>query len=153
MKKLFNRSLLLLPVTLLCSYSLALACDCIPHSMKEDFDSVDYVIQGKVTDIKDLDYSNIESTLAYRLNPEYVDSAGYDVKINVTQKFKGFVPDTIIITPDWSGCDFLFRKNSEYVIFGYRNSDGHYRTNICTKTFKMDDTKLNRLKAVIQQSN
>ncbi|WP_282958215.1 hypothetical protein [Halalkalibaculum roseum] len=153
MKKLFSKSLLLLSVTVLCSYSLALACDCIPHSMEEDFESVDFVIQGKVTDIKDLDYSNIESTLAYRLNPEYVDSAGYYVEINVSQKFKGSVPDTIIITPSWSGCDFFFRINSEYVIFGYRNSDGHYHTNICTKTFKLDDTKLNRFKAVIEKGN
>lgn len=118
--------------------------------MKEDYESVDFVILGKVTDVKDLEYSKIESTLAYRLNPDYVDSAGYYVEINVTKEFKGSVPDKIIMTPDWSGCDFLFRKNSEYVIFGYRNKEGVYRTNICTKTSKMNKTKPNRLEAIIR---
>lgn len=153
MRMLICRSILLISLFTFCLSISALACDCIPHSMKEDYKSVDFVIQGKVIKIKDLEYMRIKNTLTYRINPGYVDSTGYYVAINVSNEFKGSVPETLFITPEWTNCDFLFKKNIEYVIFGYKDSDNIYRTNLCTKTFEMNHKNMDQLKAILGDKN
>lgn len=147
------RNGVLISLLIFCASFPVLACDCAPHSMKGDFKSVDFVIKGEVVGINDLKYSNIENTLTYRLNPEYVQTSGYSVQINVSTVFKGTSEETLVITPEWTNCDYLFEKNSKYVIFGYTDKNGHRRTNICTKTFKMNSKDMSRLKAILRDES
>ncbi|NGP76985.1 hypothetical protein G3570_10095 [Balneolaceae bacterium YR4-1] len=121
--------------------------------MKDDFETVDFVIKGEIIGIKDLGYPNIENTLTYKLKRDYIESSGYFVQVNVSEVFKGSPQDTVTITPRWTNCDLLFEKNSEYIIFGYRDKDGNYRTNMCTNTFKMNSEDMSRLKAIIGDDN
>ena len=111
------------------------ACDCIDEKMEINFKEADFVVTAEAHKIKDLHYDNIESTFHYILNPDYVKSGGYFVEFKTQKELKGTVPSKFTITPDWSNCDYFFKKGKSYVIFGYKNSEEIYKINICTSTF------------------
>lgn len=133
--------------------SESFACDCIHEKMEINFKEADFVVTAKMHVIKDLQYNNIKSTFHYILNPDYVKSGGYFVEFKTQKTLKGTVPSKFTITPDWSNCDYFFKKGKSYVIFGYKNSEGKYKTNICTSTFlKRNSEKYEELKNILEQT-
>lgn len=128
----------------------AFACSCTPVEMEANFEQADFVIIGEVQKIKDLTYRNIKNTFHYVLNPAYVKNGGYLVDISTKKVLKGSVPSTITLTPGWHNCDYYFKKDKKYVIFGFINEDGEYRTSICTSTFfKENSKKFEQLKKIL----
>ena len=102
--------IILLKIAFLLSSIKVNACECVPTNIESDFLKSDFVIVGTLNKILDLNYGRIQDTMPYVVNPNYIDEGGYYVSLNVSNSLKGSVPPVIIITPDWSNCDYFFKK-------------------------------------------
>jgi len=130
----------------------SIACECHYQSMEQNWRKADFVVQIRVHEIRDSLYFDIGKTLSYSLDPNYLEVEGFHVLLDVKQTFKGNVGSSIEIIPNWSNCDFRFDKSREYMIFGYIDSLGNHKTNICWSNFSLDSTeKLNQFKKVIDK--
>lgn len=128
--------LLLLVLSL--SVRVAGACDCVTSSMKEAYRMADYVVQVRVTALRD--------TVQYDLYSQPVRPpfrSGYLPVLAVEKVFKGKLTtgQAIALVDDGSPgmCDFYFQTGATYVVF-LNNYKGGYGTSVCQKNFLLTDT-------------
>tara|TARA_B110000285_G_C14675115_1_gene402124 strand:- start:79 stop:516 length:438 start_codon:yes stop_codon:yes gene_type:complete len=126
-----------------------LACECIPTvNNTEQFKKADVVFYAKVISINDSEVENFKNTLHYAMDSLYTEQGGYQPILKVFKTYKGKMSSKeIILKSNWRGCDVFFKRDSEYLIFGYIDDNGSIQTNICAGTDQVTDkNELKKLK-------
>jgi len=121
--------------------------------MRDDYQKSDFIILGRVIEIYDSKYEKISDIKNAELDTDYPEKKGYWVKFEIIKDFKNSESvKSIIVVPNWDNCDFLFKKNKEFVIFGSKTNSGEYKTSICKNTFAYTDvSKKSMLYEIIEQ--
>ena len=129
------------------------ACECIPVlTVEQHFQKADVVFYAKVTSINDKKIPGYKSTMHFLMDSLYADKAGYHPTLTIKNVYKGKIlkKNEVSLKSNWSLCDVLFKKNAEYVVFGYYDENGQIRTSVCTPTFLVTNinelTKIEKLK-------
>ncbi len=111
-----------------------LACDC-QHTMsvKEAFEQASIVFYGRVEGVNDETVEGYTNTMHFAIDSLYTKKGGYFVNIKVKEVYKGKLSNDVPvhIKGSWGLCDVFFKKNMEYIVFGYVMPDGQIQTNVC----------------------
>ena len=131
--KTFMKLFFLLICFLICTASYACKCKRV-NSIVNEFDSVDYVIVGKVLSIDTinvLDSNQIKNPpndiFIYELPRPNIQVAHY--KIEITKTYKGVTTESIVSVysaPDDETCGYVFKLGLSYIIYGFSNPVMHF---------------------------
>ncbi len=107
----------------------AYACSCIRSTPAENYTRADVVFSGVVQMVALPRSSDGNGTTVY--------------SVAVNRVWKGAVPASVSVTSAESSatCGIGLQKNGEYVIFGYKNADGTFSTNLCSGTALVSDAQ------------
>lgn len=123
------------------------ACECIPViSLEEHFKKADIVFYGKVQSINDSQKYGYRDTMDFMMDSLYTDKGGYYATIEIKKVYKGkkYSKPQLDINSIGSLCDVFFKKDSEYVVFGYVDQNEQIQTNICVPTTMVTDKEFLR---------
>lgn len=123
------------------------SCECIPViSLEEHFKKADIVFYGKVKSINDSQIDGFRDNMNFMMDSLYTDRGGYHPTIEIKKVFKGkkYAKPQVDIISNWSLCDVFFKKDSEYVVFGYFDQNEQIQTNICVPTSMVTDKEFLR---------
>jgi hypothetical protein len=143
MKKIY-----LLLILCFSSVTSSFGCECITRlTLEEQFKEADIVFYAKVVNINDSQIDGYRSTLGFILDSIYTKQGGYQPELMVFKVYKGQFKKPLInkkyqFNSGWSICDVYFRKDQEYIIFGYFDEKGDIQTNVCTPTGVVADKSL-----------
>jgi hypothetical protein len=117
---------LLLTVSLLLMSSSAQACSCVqPGPPAAEFEQFDAVFTGVVT--------------------AFTQPSDFDRKatLSLMKVWKGDFNrlDKIYTGPNSAACGYEFQVGKSYVIYAWETDAGHFRTNICTRTARIQDAE------------
>jgi hypothetical protein len=127
------------------------ACECIPIlTLEQHFKKADIVFYAKVISITDKRTEGYNETMHFMMDSLYTNKGGYHPELKILKTIKGnFKPGTLInktysFKSRWSLCDIFFKKDSEYIVFGYFDEHGNIQTSVCTPTTAVTDKKMIR---------
>ena len=140
-----RRLIVILGLTILTSDMFA--CECIPIlTLEEHFKKADVVFYAKVKSINDRNVEGYRDTMHFIMDSLYTDKGGYHPTLLIKRTFKGKlkVDSEIDIKSIWGLCDVFFKRDSEYVVFGYIDKDGQIQTSVCVPTTILTDKEFLR---------
>lgn len=118
------------------------ACECVPlKSMPDELSNSELVFIGKVLRIKTPKSAKLTGKSGVSIEGQEITgiylAAQTNIRFKVIQKFKGTFSSQYVMVATSSGCcdcGFLFEKNTEYLVYAYKNKEGRLETSVCTRT-------------------
>lgn len=118
------------------------ACECVPlKSLADELSNSELVFTGKVVHINSPKSTKISGNIGVFIEGKEITgislTAPTSIKFRIIQNLKGTISTRYVTITTFSGCcdcGFTFQKNTEYLVYAYKNDEGRLETSVCTRT-------------------